>query len=81
MKTIHPSLHALHDGGMELHRGELVPCFEMPARVDHILAAIARALGGGGAARVRRCGARGVCRSMSPAPKGAALARRLRTEW
>ncbi|WP_310057561.1 histone deacetylase family protein [Lysobacter niastensis] len=28
---------------MELHRGELVPCYEMPARVDHILAAIARA--------------------------------------
>ncbi|KZC40436.1 MULTISPECIES: hypothetical protein [Rhodanobacter] len=43
MKTIHSPLHALHDGGMELHCGELVPCFEMPARVDHILAAIARA--------------------------------------
>jgi len=43
MNTIHSPLHTLHDGGMELHRGELVPCFEMPARVDHILAAIARA--------------------------------------
>ena len=43
MKLIHSPLHALHDGGMELHRGELVPCFEMPARVDHILAAVARA--------------------------------------
>jgi acetoin utilization deacetylase AcuC-like enzyme len=43
MKIIHSPLHALHDGGMELHRGELVPCYEMPARVDHILAAIARA--------------------------------------
>ena len=43
MKLIHSPLHALHDGGMELHRGELVPCYEMPARVDHILAAIAHA--------------------------------------
>ena len=43
MRIIHSPLHALHDGGMELHRGELVPCFEMPSRVDHILAAIARA--------------------------------------
>ena len=43
MKVIHSPLHALHDGGMELHRGELVPCYEMPARVDHILTAIARA--------------------------------------
>jgi acetoin utilization deacetylase AcuC-like enzyme len=43
MKLIHSPLHALHDGGMELHRGELVPCFEMPARVDHILGAFARA--------------------------------------
>ena len=37
------ALHALRDGGMELHRGKLVPCFEVPARVDDILAAIARA--------------------------------------
>ena len=43
MHIIHSPLHALHDGGMELHRGALVPCFEMPSRVDHILAAIARA--------------------------------------
>jgi acetoin utilization deacetylase AcuC-like enzyme len=43
MKLIHSPLHALHHGGKELHRGELVPCYEMPARVDHILAAIARA--------------------------------------
>ncbi|MDR7098880.1 acetoin utilization deacetylase AcuC-like enzyme [Lysobacter niabensis] len=28
---------------MELHRGELVPSFETPARVEHILAAFARA--------------------------------------
>lgn len=43
MKIISSPLHGLHDGGMELHRGELVPCFEMPARVDYILAAFARA--------------------------------------
>ena len=43
MHIIHSPRHALHDGGMELHRGALVPCFEMPSRVDHILAAIARA--------------------------------------
>jgi acetoin utilization deacetylase AcuC-like enzyme len=43
MRIIHSPRHALHDGGMELYRGALVPCFEMPSRVDHILAAIARA--------------------------------------
>ena len=42
MKLIHSPLHALHDGGMELHRGELVPSYEMPSRVDHILAALSR---------------------------------------
>src|SRR3546814_14790413 len=42
MKVVHTPLHALHDGGMELHRGELVPCFEMPSRVDHILGALTR---------------------------------------
>ena len=43
MKLIHSPLHALHDGGMEMHRGALVPSFESPDRVDHILAAITRA--------------------------------------
>ena len=43
MKLIHSPLHALHDGGMEVHRGALVPCYESPDRVDHILAAITRA--------------------------------------
>jgi acetoin utilization deacetylase AcuC-like enzyme len=43
MKLIHSPLHALHDGGMEIHRGALVPCFESPDRADHILAAITRA--------------------------------------
>ncbi|RYD97808.1 MAG: histone deacetylase family protein [Sphingomonadales bacterium] len=41
MKIIHSPLHLLHDGGIELHRGELVPCYESPSRVDHILQAIA----------------------------------------
>jgi acetoin utilization deacetylase AcuC-like enzyme len=42
MRVVHSPLHARHDGGMELHRGELVPCFEMPARVDYILRALER---------------------------------------
>lgn len=40
MKVIHSDKHLQHDGGMELHRGELVPCFEKPARVAYILDAV-----------------------------------------
>ena len=40
MQIIHSSLHLHHDGGMELHRGELVPCYEQPARVDCIRQAL-----------------------------------------
>lgn len=40
MHVIHSPKHANHDGGMELHRGELVPCFEIPARADYILRAV-----------------------------------------
>lgn len=43
MKTVYSPLHARHDGGMELHRGELVPCFEMPSRVDYIREAVVAA--------------------------------------
>ncbi|QRK06857.1 histone deacetylase family protein [Archangium violaceum] len=43
MKVAHSPLHARHDGGKELHRGELVPCFEMPVRADYILKALERA--------------------------------------
>ncbi len=43
LRVIHSALHARHDGGMELHRGELVPCFESPARADLILEAVRRA--------------------------------------
>jgi acetoin utilization deacetylase AcuC-like enzyme len=37
VKVVHSPLHARHDGGKELHRGELVPCFEMPVRADYTL--------------------------------------------
>ena len=40
MKAIYSPLHSRHDGGMELHRGELVPCYEMPRRADYILTAV-----------------------------------------
>jgi len=43
MRVIHSHRHAGHDGGFELHRGELVPCFETPTRVVHILRALERA--------------------------------------
>jgi acetoin utilization deacetylase AcuC-like enzyme len=43
VKVVHSPLHARHDGGKELHRGELVPCFEMPVRADYILSAVRRA--------------------------------------
>jgi len=43
MRIIHSPLHARHDGGIELHRGELVPSFETPARVAYILSALDRA--------------------------------------
>ena len=36
MKIVYSPLHQLHDGGMELHRGELVACYECPARADYI---------------------------------------------
>jgi acetoin utilization deacetylase AcuC-like enzyme len=37
MKTYYNHLHALHQGKLEMFRGELVPCFEVAARVDHVL--------------------------------------------
>lgn len=43
MHVIHSPAHAGHHGGMELHRGALVPCFEVPARADYILASVQRA--------------------------------------
>lgn len=43
MRVVHSPLHARHHGGMELHRGELVPTFETPERVQAILGALTRA--------------------------------------
>ncbi|MBB1075910.1 histone deacetylase family protein [Rhodoferax sp. 4810] len=38
MITYYNHLHSQHQGKLEMYRGELVPCFEVPARVDHVLA-------------------------------------------
>jgi acetoin utilization deacetylase AcuC-like enzyme len=40
--TFHNHLHTLHQGRLEMFRGQLVPCFEVPARVEHVLAEIER---------------------------------------
>jgi acetoin utilization deacetylase AcuC-like enzyme len=46
MLTIHSDAHRLHHGAGEFYRGRIVPCFEMPARVEQILASVtARGLG------------------------------------
>jgi acetoin utilization deacetylase AcuC-like enzyme len=37
MITFFNDQHALHQGKREMFRGELVPCFEVPARADHVL--------------------------------------------
>jgi acetoin utilization deacetylase AcuC-like enzyme len=42
MHTIYNSRHALHQGKLEMFRGELVPCFEIPARADFVLAELQR---------------------------------------
>ena len=38
MITFYNHLHAQHQGKVEMFRGALVPCFEVPARADHVLA-------------------------------------------
>jgi acetoin utilization deacetylase AcuC-like enzyme len=43
MKFVHSPAHARHAGGMELHRGRLVPTFESPERAERILAALVAA--------------------------------------
>ena len=40
MLTIYSDDHRLHHGAAELYRGQLVPCFEMPSRADHVLDAV-----------------------------------------
>ena len=42
MKTFYNHLHAQHQGKVEMFRGALVPCFEVPARADHVLAELNR---------------------------------------
>jgi acetoin utilization deacetylase AcuC-like enzyme len=42
MKTFYNPHHSLHQGKFEMFRGQLVPCFEVPARVEHVLAEIER---------------------------------------
>ncbi|MBI2769427.1 MAG: histone deacetylase family protein [Burkholderiales bacterium] len=46
MLTVYNDQHALHQGKFEMFRGELVPCFEVPARADFVLRELqARRLG------------------------------------
>lgn len=40
--TVRNPLHHLHDARHEMYRGRLVPCHETPARLDHVLEALAR---------------------------------------
>lgn len=40
METYFNHLHALHQGKMEMFRGQLVPCFEVPDRADQVLAQV-----------------------------------------
>jgi len=37
MQTYYNHTHAAHHGKVEMFRGELVPCFEVPARADYVL--------------------------------------------
>nr|NLU59652.1 hypothetical protein [Pseudomonas sp. BIGb0427] len=37
MLTIYSDDHRLHHGRCELIDGQLMPCFEMPSRADHVL--------------------------------------------
>ena len=40
MRAVYSPLHERHQGGVELYRGELVPTYETPERVEFILAAL-----------------------------------------
>ena len=42
MITFYNPHHALHQGQFEMFRGALVPCHEVPARADHVLAELQR---------------------------------------
>lgn len=42
MRTFHNPHHALHQGRHEMFRGKLVPCFEVPDRLDFVLQELRR---------------------------------------
>jgi len=42
MLIVRNPLHACHQGRQEMYRGRLVPCHEVPARVDHVEAELQR---------------------------------------
>jgi len=42
MKTFHNPHHALHQGREEMFRGRMVPCHEVPARLEFVLAELQR---------------------------------------
>ena len=42
MKVFHNPLHRQHAGRQEMYRGRLVPCHEVPERLDHVLAELGR---------------------------------------
>lgn len=42
MKIFRNALYRRHDARLEMYRGRLVPCHETPARLDHVLAELAR---------------------------------------
>jgi acetoin utilization deacetylase AcuC-like enzyme len=42
MLIVHNPVHARHAGRHEMYRGRLVPCHEVPARLDHVLGEVRR---------------------------------------
>jgi len=49
MITFYNHAHVLHQGRTEMFRGQMVPCFEVAARVDHVLSElVGRKLGANG---------------------------------
>lgn len=42
MLTFYNEQHALHAGRFEIYRGEMLPCFEKPARADFVLSELER---------------------------------------
>ena len=45
MKIFHNPDHARHAGRHEMYRGRLVPCHEVPDRLDHVLAELHKQIG------------------------------------